>query len=127
MYEGSFSLGARCSSEFAATALMIFLGLGTLANELLAKTKGHGMGYVSQHALFDCSFITPLCSMLGCRPLLLCAPARQLVLDTDRACRFFAVAFGFAFALFVSLICFNHISANMNPASVLGMLPIRRL
>lgn len=38
-------------------------------------------------------------------------------------CRFFAVAFGFAFALFVSLICFNHISANMNPASVLGKRP----
>ena len=54
MYEGSFSLGARCFSEFAATALMIFLGLGTLANELLAKTKGHGMGYAFQHALIGC-------------------------------------------------------------------------
>lgn len=28
-----------------ATALMIFLGEGTLANELLSKTKGQGMGF----------------------------------------------------------------------------------
>ena len=59
MYEGSFSLGARCFSEFAATALMIFLGLGTLANELLAKTKGHGMGYVSQRASISCQSLKP--------------------------------------------------------------------
>lgn len=44
MYEGPHTLGERCFSEFAATALMMFLGLGTLGNELLAKTKGHGMG-----------------------------------------------------------------------------------
>ena len=45
MYEGPHTLAERCFSEFAATALMMFLGLGTLGNELLAKTKGQGMGY----------------------------------------------------------------------------------
>ena len=44
MYEGPHTLAERCFSEFAATALMMFLGLGTLGNELLAKTKGQGMG-----------------------------------------------------------------------------------
>ncbi len=51
MYTGQYSLGSRCFSEFIATALMIFLGLGTLGNELLAKTKGHGMGCVSSNAM----------------------------------------------------------------------------
>ena len=65
-----------------------------------------------------------LSSEAGLSAIMPCAPARHLVLNTVRVCRFFAVAFGFAFALFVSLICFNHISANMNPASVLGTQPI---
>ena len=44
-YTGLYSLGARCGSEAIATGLMIFLGEGTLANELLNKTKGHNMGF----------------------------------------------------------------------------------
>ena len=44
-YKGPYSLGARCGTEAMATALMIFLGEGTLANELLSKTKGQGMGF----------------------------------------------------------------------------------
>ncbi|BDA51295.1 probable glycerol uptake facilitator protein [Coccomyxa sp. Obi] len=44
-YTGPYSLGARCGTEAMATALMIFLGEGTLANELLSKTKGQGMGF----------------------------------------------------------------------------------
>ena len=44
-YEGRYSLGSRCGSEAIATGLMIFLGEGTMANELLNKTKGHSMGF----------------------------------------------------------------------------------
>jgi glycerol uptake facilitator-like aquaporin len=44
-YVGLYSLGARCGSEAIATGLMIFLGEGTMANELLSKTKGHSMGF----------------------------------------------------------------------------------
>lgn len=44
-YTGPYSLGARCGTEAMATGLMIFLGEGCLANELLSKTKGQGMGF----------------------------------------------------------------------------------
>ena len=44
-YVGRYSLGSRCGSEAIATAFMIFLGEGTMANELLNKTKGHSMGF----------------------------------------------------------------------------------
>ncbi len=44
-YHGPYSLGARCGTEALATGLMVFLGEGCLANELLSNTKGQGMGF----------------------------------------------------------------------------------
>eukprot|EP00891_Asterochloris_glomerata_P001248 jgi/Astpho2/1248/Aster-x0469 len=41
----SYSLGARCCTEAVGLGLVIILGDGSLANELLPRTKGHGMGY----------------------------------------------------------------------------------
>ena len=35
----------RCIAEILGTALAIWLGQSTVANELLAHTKGHGMGF----------------------------------------------------------------------------------
>ena len=59
-YAGLYSLGSRCLSEFLATCTVIFLGESVLANELLAKTKGHGERPRSSHA-----------------PILLCEPYQQ--------------------------------------------------
>ena len=63
-YVGLYSLGARCGSEAIATGLMIFLGEGTLANELLSKTKGHSMGFGWVRAVIAYHVI---CSAMLCR------------------------------------------------------------
>lgn len=44
-YEGSYTLGQRCASEFVATWMFIFLLEALLANSLLPKTKGHHVGF----------------------------------------------------------------------------------
>lgn len=44
-YEGPYTLGARCASEFVATWMFIFLLESVLANKLLPKTKGHDIGF----------------------------------------------------------------------------------
>ena len=113
-YTGLYSLGARCGSEAIATGLMIFLGEGTLANELLNKTKGHNMGF---------GWVS---SILSARPLaertLQIALARirhvveqlsnQALYQTQGKCFLYMlaamqVAFGYGNAFFVSLICFS--------------------
>lgn len=60
-YTGPYSLGTRCGTEAMATALMIYLGEGTLANELLSKTKGQGMGFGWIAFGFGFAFFVSLC------------------------------------------------------------------
>eukprot|EP00842_Homolaphlyctis_polyrhiza_P001958 jgi/Hompol1/2763/HPOL_003025-RA len=51
-----YSLGTRCTTEFLATALAIFLGDSVIANELLPGTKGHAMGFGFVAIGFGASF-----------------------------------------------------------------------
>lgn len=44
--EETFSLMIRVSSEIIATAMMVFLGNGAVANAELKGTKGHGAGWI---------------------------------------------------------------------------------
>lgn len=44
--EETFSLMIRVSSEVIATAMMVFLGNGAVANAELKGTKGHGAGWI---------------------------------------------------------------------------------
>eukprot|EP00898_Chlorokybus_atmophyticus_P008776 jgi/Chlat1/88/Chrsp1S03082 len=44
-YEGHYSLGTRCLSEFITTCLAIYLFECVKANVNLPATKGHGMGF----------------------------------------------------------------------------------
>lgn len=59
-YAGSYSLGARCLSEVVGMAFLIFLGESVLANELLSKTKGSGMGFGWISFGFGLAFFVPI-------------------------------------------------------------------
>jgi glycerol uptake facilitator-like aquaporin len=41
----TYSLTARCLTEFLSTAVFVYLGNSVVANALLANTKGKGMGH----------------------------------------------------------------------------------
>jgi hypothetical protein len=40
-----YSLAARCGAEMIGTALVVAIGNAAVANAVLPRTKGHGMGY----------------------------------------------------------------------------------
>jgi glycerol uptake facilitator protein len=40
-----YTLLERCTTEYLASFTFIFLGNGVIANELLAATKGHSIGF----------------------------------------------------------------------------------
>jgi glycerol uptake facilitator-like aquaporin len=52
----SYSLGAKCMSEFTGMTLTMLFGNGMLANEMLPSTKGHGMGYLAVAIGFGLAF-----------------------------------------------------------------------
>ncbi|KAJ3051863.1 hypothetical protein HK097_007135 [Rhizophlyctis rosea] len=59
-YTGPYSLSHRLLTEFLATLLALFTGLSLLANELLPKTKGHGLGFFGVAFGFGLAFGTAI-------------------------------------------------------------------
>ncbi|KAJ3117935.1 hypothetical protein HDU96_004839 [Phlyctochytrium bullatum] len=51
-----YSLATRCIAETLATFVAIFLGTGTLANDILPHAKGRGMGFAWSAAIYCFSF-----------------------------------------------------------------------
>ncbi len=114
-YTGLYSLGARCGSEAIATGLMIFLGEGTLANELLNKTKGHNMGFGWVRLMLHASpsegcNLNDMYTALHVSANKGSSSAKELMLWGLQ------VAFGFGYAFFVALIC---LSVRPNPTTSL--------
>ena len=59
-YTGPYSISHRLLTEFLATLLALFTGLSLLANELLPKTKGHGLGFFGVAFGFGLAFGTAI-------------------------------------------------------------------